>query len=141
MTAKLIKETAKSLTYVYYSYDFLSCLHQNRAGRLGNLCLEFHRDVQKRTHRGMDGYVALLATSCTAPGCCKPSSFSLQNFAGSSEQIAACSEAFLMPLAVQLLSQESTQAPSSKVPPFPRVGEPRAMNHLARLTHAAWQVN
>lgn len=38
LVAKLIKEISKkSLTSVYYSYDFFSWLHQNRAGRLGNL--------------------------------------------------------------------------------------------------------
>lgn len=61
------------------------------------ICLESHGGIQKRAQRGTDGFVALLAISCTSPGCHKPSNFSLQNFASSSEQAAACSEAFLMP--------------------------------------------
>lgn len=77
------------------------------------MCSEPHGDVQERAHRGMDGSVALLAISCTSPGCHKPSSFSLQDSAGSSEQAAACSEAFLMPCAARLPSPEPTQAPGT----------------------------
>lgn len=105
-----LRNYQKSLVYVYYSYDF-SQLRENRAGRLGNLCLKSHGDIQKSAHRGMNRYMALLGISCNSPGCRRLSSFSLQNSAGSSEQAAACSEAFLMPSTVRLLSQEATQAP------------------------------